>query len=119
MACPADPQPSGGLSRDRGGGVFLGSSSPPRTLYWRQIKMVISMQEWDAKIAPILDDIAHCTGWISFYTGKVSGLADRLPSKPDWETRAQDNLKLAIEHTEQCLESLKRAQRAYTEKRID
>jgi hypothetical protein len=53
---------------------------------------VMSMMEWNQRIAPRLQDLEYCGSQIARYGRHIQNSVATLPIRPAWETKAHDAL---------------------------
>lgn len=72
-----------------------------------------TLDEWDHRISPKLQDLEYCSGKIAFHTRCIQAAVATLPTRPAWQTRAREGLNEAEKELRIALAVVQAAQRRY------
>ena len=76
----------------------------------------MSMQEWDKYTAPVLRSIEKDAKWLSHYGDSITRTVALLPAKPDFPTKAEDELAKAEANLLTALNRVRQAMTIYESK---
>lgn len=79
----------------------------------------MDLDDWDRIVAPVLQNIEFNAIWMRHYVRSLTVDCQRLACRPDWHTKAQDELDRAIADTEFALEAMKAARDTYFKKKME
>ena len=72
-----------------------------------------TLDEWDHRISPKLQDLEYCSGKIAFHTRCIQSAAATLPMRPAWQTKARESLSEAEKELRIALAVVQAARRRY------
>ena len=75
--------------------------------------MTMHLDDWDKRIDIKLQDLDYCSGKMAFYSRHIQFLAQTLPMRPAWQTKARDELNKAETELRIALSIVQAAQRSY------
>lgn len=73
----------------------------------------MSLDDWDKRIAPRLQDLEYCGNKIAYYARHIALNAQNLPCRPSWETLARDALETAEKDLRVALAVVQAAKEKY------
>lgn len=78
--------------------------------------MPMKLDEWDAKIKPILQDIEYRASMIALHTDRIAKDMAEICNTPDFPTKAEVAMANALAALQEAAISMKQSQRAFMAK---
>lgn len=78
--------------------------------------MPMKLDEWDAKIKPILQDIEYRASMIALHTERIAEQMASICNTPDFPTRAEAAMEDAITIIHKAADSMEQSKRAFMAK---